>query len=109
MADKPVYSTVTGSAKGKGPAPKASAYAPSAGPLKVRLETKGRGGKAVSVLFNLPFPTEAEAVAVMKELQSSLGCGATFKDGQIELRGDVRDRIEAYFSKRGVKLVRAGG
>jgi len=74
----------------------------------VRLETKGRGGKAVTVLFNLPF-AEAEAVQMMKDLQASLGCGATFKHGQVELRGDMRDQVAAFFTRKGLKLVRAGG
>lgn len=107
--DKPVYSTGAGGGdlrdRGEG---KKSGYAKSSGPTKMRLETHGRGGKAVTVLFNLPFE-EAEATALMKEMQASLGCGATFKDGTIELRGDMRDRISALFAKRGLKLVRAGG
>jgi translation initiation factor 1 len=109
MSEKPVYSTATGSAREASPTGKGPAYAPAKGPLKVRLETAGRGGKAVTVLFNLTFPTEEAAVAVMKELQGNLGCGATFKNGAIELRGDLRDRLEAFFAKRGDKLVRAGG
>ncbi len=109
MNDKPVYSTATGSARDKNPAAKATAYTPTKGPLKMRLETAGRGGKAVTVLFNLPFPTEEAAVTIMKQLQSSLGCGATFKNNTIELRGDMRDRLAEFFSKRGEKLVRAGG
>lgn len=107
MADKPVYSTATGRAP-KDPPGKKDGYVKSAGPAKMRLETAGRGGKAVTVLFNLPFE-EAEAVALMKQLQSTLGCGATFKEGRIELRGDVRARVEQEFAKRGQKLVKAGG
>lgn len=106
MGDKPVYSTGSGDLRGRDP--KTSGYRKSAGPTKMRLETKGRGGKAVTVLFNLPFE-EAEAIALMKDLQTGLGCGATFKDGEIELRGDMRDRIAPIFAKRGLKLVRAGG
>jgi translation initiation factor 1 len=109
MSEKPVYSTATGSARDKNQAGKAPAYTSTKGPLKMRLETAGRGGKAVTVLFNLTFPSEEAAVTVMKQLQSSLGCGATFKNGTIELRGDLRDRLADFFAKRGEKLVRAGG
>lgn len=114
MKDKPVYTTGQAGAKGTdlrergGGKGQGTGYVKSAGPAKMRLETKGRGGKAVTVLFNLPLE-EAEAVALMKELQTSLGCGATFKDGAIELRGDMRDRIEPWFAKKSLKLVRAGG
>lgn len=106
--EKPVYSTATGSNRRDAPEGSAS-YKPSAGPCKMRLETKGRGGKAVTVLFNLTFPSEAEAVSVMKQMQTSLGCGATFKNGTIELRGDMRDRVASHFERLGMKLVRAGG
>jgi translation initiation factor 1 len=108
MAEKPVYSTATGSAKGQKPEAK-DAYRPGAGPLKMRLETHGRGGKAVTVLFNLPFASEGEARGVMQTLQSSFGCGATFKNGTIELRGDLRDRLDRHFAALGMKIVRAGG
>jgi translation initiation factor 1 len=74
----------------------------------MRLETGGRGGKAVTVLFNLPVD-EAEARAIMKEMQGKFGCGATIKESTIELRGDVRDRVEAFFAQRGMKIIRAGG
>ncbi len=106
--EKPVYSTATGSNRSKN-GESSGVYQPSSGPCKVRLETKGRGGKAVTVLFNLPFASEAEAVSVMKAMQVSLGCGATFKNGQIELRGDMRERVAVYFAKLGLKLVKAGG
>lgn len=78
------------------------------GPTKMRLETKGRGGKAVTVLFNLDFE-EKEAKVFMKSLQQQLACGATFKNSRIELRGDLRDAIEDIFLKQGLKIVRAGG
>lgn len=112
VKDKPVYTTgqaaggKSGDLRERGK--EKGGYVKSAGPAKMRLETKGRGGKAVTLLFNLPFD-EPQAVGLMKDLQASLGCGATFKDGAIELRGDLRDRIEAWFVKQGWKLVRAGG
>ena len=78
------------------------------GPLKMRLETKGRGGKSVTVVFNFSY-SKSEAKSFLKDLQSKLGCGGTFKDGRIEFRGDMRDRIEAYLKEKGVKIIRAGG
>lgn len=104
---KPVYSTAAPGVRRKEQASPAKAAA-SGGPLKMRLETKGRGGKAVTVLFNLPF-SEADAKTHMQTLQSQAGVGGTCKDGKIELRGDVRDKADAYFAKLGIKCVRAGG
>lgn len=106
MKDKPVYSSAKGDLRDKGP--KSSAYQKSPGPAKMRLESNGRGGKVVTVLFNLPLE-ESEALAMMKELQSLLGIGGTFKNSSIELRGDHRDRVAEYFARRGLTIKRAGG
>ena len=80
----------------------------NSGVTKMRLESGGRGGKQVTVLFNLPF-AEAEARAIMRTLQGRLGTGGTFKNGTIEFRGDVRTKVEEFFAKQGLKIVRAGG
>ena len=109
MADKPVYSTGAGGGdKRSHSSEKKHGYVKSSGPAKMRLETKGRGGKAVTVVFNIPLE-EAAVLALMKDLQASLGCGATLKDGVLEFRGDQRARIEPYFVQLGLKLIRAGG
>ena len=74
----------------------------------MRLETKGRGGKAVTVLFNIPLPLK-DAVQLGKDLQQKLGVGGTFKDGCIELRGDLRDKVEKTLVTQGIPIKRAGG
>jgi translation initiation factor 1 len=107
MKDVLVYSSETGKV-GKKPAKKGSSHQPASGPCKMRLEKKGRGGKAVTVLFNLPFG-EVEARSRMKALQSKLGCGASFKDGTIEFQGDVREKVQEFFVALGEKIVSAGG
>ncbi len=104
---KPVYSTAAPGVRQKDDRA-ASKPAGGSGPLKMRLEIKGRGGKAVTVLFNLPFG-DADAKKHMQTLQSAAGVGCTLKDGVIELRGDVRDKADTYFAKLGIKCVRAGG
>lgn len=80
----------------------------TAGTVKMRLESAGRGGKQVTVLFALVMGDQ-EAKGLLKELQDKLGTGGTYKEGRLEFRGDVRDRIEVLLSKRGLKTVRAGG
>ncbi len=109
MGDKPVFSTSKGvPVTGKKGERQKPGWARGQGPAKMRLETKGRGGKAVTVLFNLPF-AEDEADAMRREMQAAFGCGGTLGEGTIELAGDLRDKIEAHLAKRGHKLVRAGG
>lgn len=73
-------------------------YKPSKGPIKIRMEKKGRGGKTVMVLYNIPLELK-EAKALMKRLQSHLACGATFKNSVIELSGDNRKKIEEFLAK----------
>ena len=106
MGEKLAYST-DGVSQKKDPKKKES-FVPSEGPCKMRLETKGRGGKSVTVLFNLPFD-KAKGKKIMKDLQTILGCGGTLKNGMIEFRGDVRDDVEAIFQKNQMKIVRSGG
>ena len=107
MKDVLVYSSEAGKV-GKNPAKKGRPYQPASGPCKMRLEKKGRGGKAVTVLFNLPF-SEEEARTRMKALQSKMGCGASFKDGTIEFQGDVREKVQEFFLALGEKIILAGG
>ena len=74
----------------------------------MRLEKNGRGGKLVTVLFEMNF-SDAEAKQLMKEAQGLFGIGATFKGGCIEMRGDIRDRLELLLKSKAIKVTRAGG
>lgn len=104
MSGRLVYSTDSGSSKKE---KKTNAHTPAAGPTKMRLETKGRGGKAVTVLWNLPF-TEAEVRVIMKDVQAKKACGATFKEGRVEFQGDVKEAVTSYFAEKSFKIVQAG-
>lgn len=104
--DRLVYSSDKGSQKKPKEPPKGSLPAP--GPTKMRLETKGRGGRAVTVLWNFPLP-ETEVRALMKEIQQRVAAGATFKEARVEIQGDVRPKVQEYFQEKGLKLVAAGG
>ena len=101
-----VYSTATGSQKKD--LKTDSRWTKADGPTKMRLETNNRGGKSVTVLFNLPFD-EDQAKDLLKSMQSAFGCGGSMKDGALELRGDVRLKVEAFFAKKNLKIIRAGG
>ena len=103
MNDELVYSTKGG----KNPISnkkKQSTYEQGKGPVKFRIEKKGRGGKVVSVLYDLPFTYE-EANLLKRNLQAYLACGATLKDSVIELRGDNRLKIKIYFEKHKIKII----
>lgn len=52
-----------------------------------------RRGKAVTLTG--PFSLDKkESAALLKSLKKSLGCGGTFKDGWMELQGDLRLKLQ---------------
>lgn len=88
---------------------KASAGAPVGdGQVRVMLQTKGRGGKAVTQVKGLALDAEA-LNALGKQLRSACGSGGTVKDAVLEVQGDHCDRIIAELESRGFKPKRAGG
>lgn len=70
---------------------------------KLRLETKGRGGKSVTVVFDLPDNT-AFLEELAGALKRSCATGGTVRAGTIELAGDVRDRARPILAKRGISV-----
>jgi translation initiation factor 1 len=77
-------------------------------PVRVGRETKGRGGKGVTVITGLRLSV-AELEAIAGELKRRCGCGGTVKEGVIEIQGDHRDTIVAALRARGFDAKRAGG
>ncbi|SFU28491.1 translation initiation factor Sui1 [Pseudoduganella namucuonensis] len=88
---------------------KAAAQAAPAGDgvARVSRETKGRGGKCVTVVKGLALDAGALA-ALGKQLRAACGSGGTVKDGVIEVQGDHRDAVMAQLEKLGHKPRRAG-
>ena len=70
----------------------------ASGPAKTRIEKKGRRGKTVTVIYDLPC-TETEAKALTKDIRRSLSCGASFKDGEIVVQGDVREGVKSILDQ----------
>lgn len=96
-----VYSSDQPSEKKNRPKKKKSGYQQSAGPCKVRLEKKGRGGKQVSVIYDLPY-SQSTAKQVMKKLQDQFACGATLKDSTIVLSGDFCEQIRDLIKRKAI-------
>jgi translation initiation factor 1 len=67
---------------------------------KLRLEKKGRGGKSVSVLYDLPDNAEF-LKELCQELKRACGSGGAVTDAGIEIQGDQRDRLRALLIKKG--------
>jgi translation initiation factor 1 len=82
--------------------------APSGGRVKVRRETAGRRGKAVTTISNLPLD-DAGVHELAGRLKKRCGVGGSAKDGVIELQGDHRDVVLAELKAAGYDAVLAGG
>jgi len=80
--------------------------------VRVSRETKGRGGKAVTLVKGISLPDNA-LEALGKQLKTACGSGGTVKDGVhgwvIEVQGDHIDRIVALLVAQGYKAKRADG
>ena len=109
-----VYSTAQGDLRQR-PAARGSARrgsntvtAPADGYVRLRRETKGRGGKTVTTIQALPL-TGDKLQILASELKRRCGTGGTIKGGMIEIQGDHRTVLQAELEKRGFKVKLAGG
>lgn len=87
---------------------KAPAAPAGDGIVRVLRETKGRGGKAVTVVRGAPVDA-AGLVRLGQDLKAACGSGGTVKDGMIEVQGDHVDKVMALLQQRGYPVKRAGG
>jgi translation initiation factor 1 len=76
--------------------------------VRVMLERKGRGGKAVSVVGGVQ-GSEKELELLLKHLKTKLGAGGAVKGGVLEVQGDHRDAICAVLRERGYRPKKSGG
>ncbi len=76
--------------------------------VRIRRESKGRGGKSVCVIDGLPL-NNIELKALQKKLKSQLGTGGAVKDGCIEIQGDHREKLLQMLDKEGFKAKLSGG
>jgi translation initiation factor 1 len=78
------------------------------GTVRIHRETKGRRGKAVTVVRGLALAA-GELDDLARELKRACGVGGSVKDGAIEIQGDQRDKVAALLSERGYAVKLAGG
>jgi protein-tyrosine phosphatase len=80
----------------------------SATVVRLSRETKGRRGKGVTIVSELPLD-EAGLRELAAKLKQQCGAGGTVKEGQIEIQGDQRDRLAAVLEGMGYRVKRVGG
>lgn len=73
----------------------------------VRMERKGRGGKEATVIEKLDLP-RPHLEKWCKELKQALGVGGSVDNDTIVLQGDLRQRVAAALTDRGVGKVTIG-
>jgi translation initiation factor 1 len=67
---------------------------------KLRIEKSGRGGKTVTVVFDLP-RNAAFLQDLCGELKRACGTGGAVSDDTVEIQGDQRERVRAALQKKG--------
>ncbi len=68
--------------------------------LRVRLETKHRAGKAVTLVLGF-IGTSNDMENIGKQLKNYCGSGGAVKDGEIIVQGDHRDKVLQWLLKNG--------
>lgn len=86
----------------------AQAVPAGSGVVRVSRETKGRGGKSVTLVKGVALDALALA-ALGKQLRTACGAGGTVKDGVIEVQGDHCELVLVTLTKLGHQAKRAGG
>lgn len=71
-------------------------------------DSKGRGGKTVTLLKKLVL-SEEDLKELAKKLKQVCGSGGTIKDDMIEIQGEHREKIAEALIKLGYKVKIAGG
>jgi translation initiation factor 1 len=86
----------------------AAAQAASDGVVRVQRESKGRGGKSVTLVKGLVMDA-AQLTQLAKQLKAACGSGGTVKDGVIEVQGDHVETVMSALVKQGHRVKRVGG
>jgi translation initiation factor 1 len=95
-----VYSTDPNFRLGEEESEEQETLEPAKQVLRIWLETKQRGGKAVSLISGF-VGTAADLETLGKQLKNFCGTGGSVKDGEILIQGDHRDKILGWLTKQG--------
>lgn len=78
------------------------------GIVRLHRESKGRGGKGVTLIKGLNLQEE-QLKTLAKKIKQLCGTGGTVKQGVIEIQGEQREKIAAWLAQEGFTVKIAGG
>ncbi|MGQ8366779.1 stress response translation initiation inhibitor YciH [Glaciecola sp. 1036] len=78
------------------------------GIVRIHRVTKGKKGKGVSLITGLGLD-KTELKTFCSALKKQCGCGGAVKDFDIEIQGDVREKLKQILESKGYKVKLAGG
>ena len=70
---------------------------------KLRIEKKGRGGKTVTVVYDLP-RNDTFLKGLSQRLKRECGTGGAVTEDGIELQGEMRDRVRSILQRLGYSV-----
>lgn len=73
--------------------------------LRIRLDTKQRAGKAVTLIEGFSGKDD-DLQDLGKKIKTFCGSGGSAKDGEIIVQGDHRDKVLQWLLKQGYKLTK---
>ncbi len=76
--------------------------------IRIHRETKGRGGKAVTVIAGIP-ETADTLKSLCKQLKRRCGVGGSVKAARIEIQGDQRTLCQQHLESLGYEVKLSGG
>ena len=86
----------------------AATLPPAQQKLRVRLDTKQRGGKTVTLVDGF-VGTDDDLQELGKKLKNVCGTGGSAKDNEVIVQGDQRDKVLQWLLKNGYKNAKRVG